>query len=79
MSITLPDYFVVMIDHGRLGPEAIIDPELTRRDVVARIADGNYRRNDILFVQHIIQGAIPVDVTDELLVEAEAVSYPEAA
>jgi hypothetical protein len=29
-------YFVVMIDFGRLGRAAIVDPEITRREVVVR-------------------------------------------
>ena len=36
-------YFVVMIDYGRQGREAIVDPEITRREVVARVASGEYR------------------------------------
>ena len=35
-------YFVVMIDYGRRGREAIVDPEITRREVVSRIASGEY-------------------------------------
>ena len=31
-------YFVVMIDYGRRGREAIVDPEITRRGVIARVA-----------------------------------------
>jgi hypothetical protein len=26
-------YFVVMIDYGRRGREAVVDPEITRREV----------------------------------------------
>jgi hypothetical protein len=33
-------YFVVMIDYGRRGREAIVDPEITRREVVSRIVSG---------------------------------------
>jgi hypothetical protein len=29
-------YFVVMIDYGRRGREAIVDPEVTRREVISR-------------------------------------------
>jgi len=29
-------YFVVMIDYGRRGREAIVDPEVTRREVVSK-------------------------------------------
>jgi hypothetical protein len=33
-------YFVVMIDYGRRGREAIVDPEITRSEVIARVASG---------------------------------------
>jgi hypothetical protein len=36
-------YFVVMIDYGHRGREAIVDPEITRREVISRIASGEYR------------------------------------
>jgi hypothetical protein len=44
-------YFVVMIDYGRRGREAIVDPEITRREVVARVTSGEY--NNISFIQEI--------------------------
>jgi hypothetical protein len=31
-------YFVVMIDYGRRGREAIVDPEITKREVISRVA-----------------------------------------
>lgn len=34
-------YFVVMIDYG--GREAIVDPAITRREVVSRVASGEYK------------------------------------
>ncbi len=34
-------YFVVMIDYGRRGREAIVDPEITRREVISRVVSGN--------------------------------------
>jgi hypothetical protein len=39
---TQMQYFVVMIDHGRRGREAIVDPEMTRREVISRVASGEY-------------------------------------
>lgn len=62
------EYFVVMIDYGRRGREAIVDPEMTRRDVVSRIASGEYR--EIAFI-HRIRDCTVEDVTAELLAEAE--------
>jgi len=42
-------YFVVMIDYGRRGREAIVDPEITRREVISRVASGEY--NNISFIR----------------------------
>ncbi len=66
-------YFVVMIDYGRRGREAIVDPEVTRREVVARIASGEYR--NISFVHEIDDHSVD-DITEEILAEA---SLPEVA
>ncbi|CAL79021.1 conserved hypothetical protein [Bradyrhizobium sp. ORS 278] len=60
-------YFVVMIDYGRRGREAVVDPDLTRRDVVARIASGEY--DNISFI-HEIAGHSVADITADLLSEA---------
>lgn len=60
-------YFVVMIDYGRKGREAVVDPEVTRRGVVERIQSGEY--GQIAFIHH-INGAVCEDVTNELLDEA---------
>jgi hypothetical protein len=66
-------YFVVMIDYGRRGREAIVDPEITRREVVSRIASGEYK--SISFI-HEIEGCAVEDVTEEILAEA---ALPEIA
>ncbi|MBR1120061.1 hypothetical protein JQ628_00945 [Bradyrhizobium lablabi] len=60
-------YFVVMIDYGRRGREAVVDPEITRREVVSRIATGEYR--NISFI-HEIAGSAVEDVTADILAEA---------
>jgi hypothetical protein len=60
-------YFVVMIDYGRRGREAIVDPEVTRREVVSRVASGEY--SNISFIHEIADSAV-ADVTDEILAEA---------
>lgn len=77
---TRHSYFVVMIDYGRKGLEAVVDPEETRSAMVDRI-----RRNDfqgpIAFI-HFIEvdengrGTV-TDVTNDLL--AAAGFYAEAA
>lgn len=60
-------YFVVMIDYGRRGREAIVDPEITRREVVSRIASGEYR--NISFVHEVADCSVE-DITAEILSEA---------
>jgi hypothetical protein len=60
-------YFVVMIDYGRRGREAVVDPEITRREVVSRVASGEYK--NISFI-HEIEGPTVEDVTEEILAEA---------
>jgi hypothetical protein len=66
-------YFVVMIDYGRRGREAIVDPEITRREVVSRVVSGEYR--DISFIHEIADSSVE-DVTAEILAEA---ALPEAS
>ena len=60
-------YFVVMIDYGRRGREAIVDPEITRREVIARVASGEYR--NISFIHEIVDRSVE-DVTEDILSEA---------
>jgi hypothetical protein len=66
-------YFVVMIDYGRRGREAIVDPEVTRREVVSRVASGEYR--NISFIHEIVDRAVD-DVTEEILAEAALPDIP---
>ena len=66
-------YFVVMIDYGRRGREAIVDPEITRREVVSRISSGEYA--NISFIHEIADFGVE-DVTEEILSEA---ALPEIA
>ena len=66
-------YFVVMIDYGRRGREAIVDPEITRREVVSRIASGEYK--NISFIHEVTDCTVE-DITDEILAEA---ALPEVA
>jgi hypothetical protein len=66
-------YFVVMIEYGRRGREAVVDPEITRREVVARVASGEYK--NICFI-HEVAGRAANDITEEILAEA---ALPEVA
>ena len=54
-------YFVVMIDYGRRGREAVVDPEVTRREVVARVASGEYK--NICFIHEVADRSVE-DVTE---------------
>ena len=60
-------YFVVMIDYGRRGREAIVDPEITRREVISRVASGEYK--NVSFIHEIADSSVE-DITAELLSEA---------
>ena len=60
-------YFVVMIDYGRRGREAIVDPEITRREVISRISSGEYK--NISFVHAIADSSVE-DITSDILSEA---------
>lgn len=71
--MTNHSYFVVMIDYGKRGREAIVDPEITARGVIARIKSGEYK--DILFIHEVSDGEVE-DVTREFFSE---VGYLEAA
>jgi hypothetical protein len=66
-------YFVVMIDYGRRGREAVVDPEVTRREVISRIASGEYR--NICFIHEIADSSVE-DVTEAILAEAALPEVP---
>ena len=60
-------YFVVMIDYGRRGREAVVDPELTKREVISRVASGEYK--NISFIHEIVDSSVE-DITADILSEA---------
>jgi len=66
-------YFVVMIDYGRRSREAVVDPEITRREVISRVASGEYR--NISFIHEIAENSVE-DVTDAILAEATLPHVP---
>ena len=66
-QIASMQYFVVMIDYGRRGREAIVDPEVTRREVISRVASGEYK--NISFIHEIADRSVE-DITAEILSEA---------
>ena len=66
-------YFVVMIDYGRRGREAIVDPEITRREVISRVASGEYQ--NVSFIHEIAENSAE-DVTEAILAEAALPRIP---
>jgi len=70
---TAMQYFVVMIDYGRRGREAIVDPEITRREVISRVASGEYK--NISFIHEIADSSVD-DITAEILAEAAVPEIP---
>lgn len=73
-------YFVVMLEYparyldgvrlSSAGREAVVDPELTRREVISRIQSREYDPEVIAFIHHITMNDVPVDVTADLIEEA---------
>ncbi len=66
-------YFVVMIDYGRRGREAIVDPEITRREVISRVVSGEYK--NISFIHEVADQSVD-DITAEILAEAAIPEIP---
>ena len=62
-------YFVVMSETGT-GLEAVVDPEVTRREVVRRIQAMEWEPDDILFIHH-IDGKNVEDVTESIFKECD--------
>jgi hypothetical protein len=69
MTRTSHSYYVVMIDYGRRGLEAIVDPELTKQNVIGRIASHEYDPEQIVFIHH-VDGLFVEDVTADLMSHA---------
>jgi hypothetical protein len=73
---SIPSYYAVFVDYGRGGLEAIVQPELTRTNMVDRIKSGEYK--NIAFI-HFVEDGMPVEnVTAELIDAAEAELKVEA-
>lgn len=65
------NYYVVMQDYGRRGREAVVDPEVTRTELIARIRSGELK--NIIFIHEVefSGGRLTAsDVTDEIMAEA---------
>lgn len=66
--VAQPSYFVAMIDYGRDGREAVVDPEVTRAGVIDRIRSGEWK--NVSFV-HFVHDGLCEDVTEEIVTEAD--------
>jgi len=71
MSRIKHSYFVVMVDHGKRGLEAIVHPEDTRRSIIEQLAHGEFKH--VVFI-HQVDGLLIDDVTNELFDEAEVLA-----
>ncbi len=65
-------YFVICADYGRDGREAIVDPEMTRRGAVEKVAEILGDGNGIAFAHLITMNDVPQDVREDLINEANA-------
>lgn len=58
-------YYVVMIDFGRIGREAIVDPEMTLRGAVEAVETAMGDGHSVLFVHHIHDG-VTEDISEQV-------------
>ena len=71
------EYFVIMIDYGRRGCEAVVDPEMTYANVVDRVASGEYK--NIIFIHKVLitqDGSNVQNITEEVMEAADASDRP---
>jgi hypothetical protein len=65
-------FYVLMIDYGKKGLEAVVSPEQTRRSIIEEvrgiISEG---RNSVAFVKF-VDGNYIEDCTDDIVAAAEA-------
>ena len=54
---THPDLFLVMIDYGKLGREAIVDPNHSWSDALETVRAAIGDKNPVSYVLHIHDGA----------------------
>jgi hypothetical protein len=66
-------YFILMLDYGRRGLEAVVHPEQTRSDVVAEVRDILSSSDRKLVHVKFIDGDDCEDITDDII-EAAALS-----
>lgn len=66
---TSHSYYVVAIDYGKRGIEAVVKPEMTRRGAVAKVQEVVGDGLEIAFIHH-VDGLYVYDCTDELMHDA---------
>jgi hypothetical protein len=65
-------FFILMVDYGRSGREAVVNPEHNRADIIAQARDLLASRDrDIAFVK-LVDGDSIEDVTAGIVTEAAA-------
>lgn len=63
-----PSYFVVMIDYGKIGREAAVNPEMTRRGAVDRVREAMGDGHSVPYVHHIHDGVCE-DISEDVFTE----------
>jgi hypothetical protein len=58
-------YYVVMIDYGRAGREAIVDPEMTYRGAVEAVETAMGDGHSVQFVHYIEAGSVE-DISEQV-------------
>lgn len=64
-------YFVICVDYGRRGQEAIVNPEMTRLGAIAKVREIIGDGNEIAFAHRISMNEVPEDVKAELIAAAK--------
>lgn len=70
---TQPDLFIVMIDYGKLGREAIVDPNHSWSDALATVSAAIGDKHPVSYVLHIHDG-----VSEDRTLEALEIVAKEA-
>ncbi len=68
----IPSYYVLCLDYGRDGREAIVDPEETRRQVVTCARDILAKGDREISFVHFVHDGAAEDITAEIIAEAQA-------
>lgn len=66
------EYYVVCIERGRHGREAIVDPDYTLNDALQTVRDALSDNKEVSFVHRIRLGELPEDLTEELIETAHS-------